>query len=109
MTRPTIWVVCAGLLSMAAGCATPEVRNTYDGPERAAAEVAILFTPKKDAYADKRPRALFSAVDGKHYGTDTAGYPAATRVLPGDVLVRSTAPWTTPIRDGIRFCSSTLR
>jgi hypothetical protein len=57
-------------------------------PERAAADVAILFTPKKDAYADQRPRALFSAVDGKHVGTDMAGYPAATRVLPGDVLVK---------------------
>jgi hypothetical protein len=50
--------------------------------------VAILFTPKEDAYSDRRPTAHFSAVDGRHYGTEIAGYPAAARVLPGTALIK---------------------
>jgi hypothetical protein len=50
--------------------------------------VATLFTPKKSAYSDQRPRALFSAVNGIHYGTAMVGYPAVTRVLPGEALVK---------------------
>ena len=79
----------AALLAVSiSGCSAPEVKNTYEGPQRPDSEVAILFTPKAETYSDKRPRALFSAIDGKHYGTETAGYPAATRVLPGDVLIK---------------------
>ena len=78
----------AALTGALAACSAPAVKNTYEGPERAASEVAVLFTPKRDAYSDKRPRALFSAVDGRHYGTDMAGYPAAARVAPGEVLIK---------------------
>jgi hypothetical protein len=81
-------LACAALLTGAlAACSTPEVRNT-EGAERGASEIAVLFTPKPDAYADKRPRAHFSAADGKHYGTFMAGYPAATRVVPGAALIK---------------------
>jgi hypothetical protein len=85
----TITLGCTALLAGALmACSAPGVRNTYDGPERAASDVAILFTPKESAYSDQRPRALFSAVNGKIYGTDMAGYPAVTRVLPGEALVK---------------------
>jgi hypothetical protein len=83
------WAAGAALLiTVAAGCSTPEIRNSYEGPDRAGTEVAVLFTSKADAYADKRPRAFFSAVDGKHYGTTMMGLPGAARVLPGDVLIK---------------------
>jgi hypothetical protein len=84
-----IRLACGAVLTGAlTACGAPEVKNTYEGPERAASEVAVLFTPRRDAYTDKRPRALFSAVDGRRYGTDMAGYPAAARVAPGEVLVK---------------------
>jgi hypothetical protein len=81
-------LACLALSGALTACSAPEVRNTYEGPDRSRAEVAILFTPRPDAYPDKRSRAHFSAVDGKHYGTYMAGYPAATKVVPGDVMVK---------------------
>jgi hypothetical protein len=84
----TIALGCAALLASLLMACSPELGNTYDGPERAASEVATLFTPKRAAYSDQRPRALFSAVNGQHYGTDMSGYPAVTRVLPGEAVVK---------------------
>jgi hypothetical protein len=87
--RTTTKLACSALLTGAlAACSAPEVRNSYEGPERTPSDVAVLFTPKHDAYPDRRARAHFSAVDGKHYGTYVAGYPAATKVVPGEVLIK---------------------
>ncbi len=85
----TVWITSA-LLSAAAlaGCGGGEVRNAYEGADRADSEVAILFTPKESVYTDKRRRALFSAVDGKPVGTYMDGYPTATRVLPGTYMLK---------------------
>lgn len=87
--RTTTKLACSALLMGGlTACSTPEVKNTYEGPARAGSEVAVLFTPRGDAYTDKRPVALFSAVDGRHYGTATNGFPLATRLLPGDALIK---------------------
>lgn len=69
-------------------CSAPEVRNTYEGAERPNSEVAILFTPQPRSFRDAYPRALFSAVDGRTFGSATLGYPAVARVAPGEVLVK---------------------
>ena len=87
-TRKTRLAYTALLLATLAACSAPQVRNTYEGPERAASEVAVLFTPRGDAYTDKRPMVFFSAVDGRHYGTAMDGFPWVTRVLPGEVLIK---------------------
>jgi len=85
----TLTLGCTALLvSALMACSAPKVRNAYEGPERAASDVATLFTAKKSAYPDQRPRALFSAVNGKHYGTAVVGYPTVARVLPGEALVK---------------------
>jgi len=85
----TMWITST-LLSAAAlaGCGGSEVRNAYEGADRADSEVAILFTPKEGVYSDKRRRALFSAIDGKPVGTYMDGYPTATRVLPGTYMLK---------------------
>jgi hypothetical protein len=85
----TLTLGCTALLVGALmACSAAKVRNAYEGPERAASDVATLFTARKSAYSDQRPRALFSAVNGKHYGTAIVGYPTVARLLPGEVLVK---------------------
>jgi len=54
--KTTTWLACVALFATAAGCGAPEVRNSFEGPDRAGAELAVLFTPKKDAYSDRRPQ-----------------------------------------------------
>jgi len=98
-TRTTKLACTALLVSALAACSAPGVRNTYEGPERAAPEIAVLFTPRKDAYTDKRPRAFFSAIDGRHYGTSMNGFPEATRVLPGEVLIKVKCATDDPQRE----------
>ena len=95
--RTTTKLACGALLTGAlTACSTPGVKNTYEGPARVASEVVVLFTPREDAYTDKRPRAFFSAVDGRHYGTSANGFPWAARVLPGEVLIKVKCAWEEP-------------
>jgi hypothetical protein len=79
------------------GCATPaKVINAYSGPPRSDPEVAILFTPEIESSKNGRSGGLLSAVGATTVGSFMDGYPRATKVLPGEHLIKVGCPF---IRD----------
>jgi hypothetical protein len=74
------WVLAAAAVS---GCGGGAVRDAYEGAARADSEVAVLFTARPEAAADKKRRAFFSGIDGR--AADAGA--TVTRVIPGTHLV----------------------
>ena len=88
MKNKTRWSIAMPMLALLGCASTGTVMNGYDGPERSDREVAILFTPEIDPPSYERRGGVLSAVGGKTVGSFMDGYPRATKVLPGEYLIK---------------------
>ena len=86
------WLIAMPILALIGCASTGKVINAYSGPERSDREVAILFTPEIDSSSNGRNGGVLSAVGGNTVGTFMDGYPRATKVLPGEYLIKVGCP-----------------
>lgn len=81
------FIVC--LISLN-GCSSDRIRvvDAYQGPKLPLSQLAVLYTPQGKLKQDKQPVALLAGVNGKNYAGYVDGYPAISKILPGEATIK---------------------